>query len=145
VSDVTIFLEHQHAASRRLVVLEADDRCAWLYLTEPGSRRPERDAFAYSPGPLTTAEQVRAEAKEGLAPSLPSDYASGRAVIADARAEDFTFLWAADGESVALLRRDEPIAMIVAGSKRGHSKALARSAPHGEPWDEVAYERAFET
>lgn len=143
--DTGIFLEHQHATTRRLVVLEADDRCAWLYLTGPGVRKPEKDAFAYTPGPLTDSDRARAEAKDGLPPSLAADYASGRATIEGARSEDFTFRWSADGRSVALLRRGEPIAMIVSDSKRGYSKALSRSGPYGEPWDQPTYDKVFGT
>jgi hypothetical protein len=141
--DGEIFLEHQHATSRRLAVLEADGRCAWLYLTEPGSRRPEKDAFVYSPGLLADSERAKAEAKEGLPPSLAAAFASERAVIGDARGEEFAFRWSAEGQGVAVLRKGEPIAMIVPGSKYGYSKALARSGPYGEPWDQPTYDRVF--
>jgi hypothetical protein len=142
-ADDRITLDEQHPRSHRHAVLEADEHCAWLYLSVAGDCRPEQDAFAYTPGPLVTTAEAMAEAKKGNSPPLSSEYASAQAVIRDAKAGELTFQWSADGQSLALLRNGNPLAMILAEAKRGFSKALSKSGFYGEPWDQRRYERIF--
>lgn len=83
--------------------------------------------------------------KAGFPPPLASEYASIDAVVMDAQPEDFSLRWSPDGESIALLRKEKPLAMIVSRWKRGHSTALSKSGPYGEPWDEELFRATFKT
>lgn len=138
-----MFLDQKHPQSGRFAILEADADCAWLYLTASGQPQLEEDAFAFSPGPLVTKDEAMAAAKAGAPPPLASEFASPIAVLTGTKPEEFAFKWSVDGESVAVLRNHDPIAMIVTGEKRGFSKALAKSGFYGEPWDQQLYEATF--
>ena len=59
------------------------------------------------------------------------------------RAEDFNVTWSTDGASVGLVYPAEVIAMIVAGEKRGHSRALSRDGPLGLPFDDALAAKTF--
>ncbi|MEM1452898.1 MAG: hypothetical protein AAF726_11055 [Planctomycetota bacterium] len=137
-----MFLTSHNEASDRHAVLEDDGTSCWLYLTAAGQRTPERDCFVYSP--IEPAEELNTEAiREGAPPVLVRSAASKESVIRDAVEADFSFTWSSDGESVAVQRRGVPIAMIARGENRGHSRALAVSGPHGEPWNRALFEQTF--
>lgn len=138
-----IFLDEQHPASGRFAVFEVEGPSAWLYLSAPGDSRPEKDIFAFSTGLLVTLEKAMEIAHTGNPPPLAAKHASEQAVIADARPEEFFFRWSGDGESVALLRQGEPLAMIVANSERGYSKALGFPGFYGQPWEQGHYDTIF--
>jgi len=106
-----IFLQSESPVSHRHAVLEDDGAIAYLYLTEPGSIRPVRDAVAYT----------------RLAPA----------------AAEFSFVWAADGESVALLRNGQPLALSTAREKLGYSKAVRAPSPLAHPWSEERFRELF--
>lgn len=136
-------LDRQHPGSHRNAILDANGRCAWLLLTVPDDYRIERDAFVFSPGPLVSLDEAIGAARAGEPPPLATDYASADAVIARARREHFAFRWSDDGQSVAVLHQGDPIAMIVAGSDRGYSRALGKSGFYGFPWDSDVYDETF--
>jgi hypothetical protein len=138
-----IFLSSRNAVSGRHAVFEDDGASAWLYLTEAGGQRPERDVFVYSPIAPVAKESAMAEAKAGKPPPLAADYAASNAPFASPSAASLSFLWSADGEAVSLLHAGEPIAMIAAEWKQGCSKAVSRPGPYGLPWDEALYRAQF--
>src|SRR5438132_230494 len=43
-----LFVSEQHPVSRRWAVIEDDGRAAWLYLTEPDTRKPVADCWLYN-------------------------------------------------------------------------------------------------
>ncbi|MFO0950640.1 MAG: hypothetical protein U0835_05700 [Isosphaeraceae bacterium] len=143
-ADEGLLLEHQHPVSRRHVLLDANRTCGWLLLTVPDEYRIERDAFAFSPGLLVEVDQAVRAAKAGDPPPLAADYATDEAIIREPDANDFTFRWSEDGESVAVLHQGSPLAMIVSGAPRGYSRALGRDGFYGHPWDQTVYERVFD-
>lgn len=138
-----IFLSSRNPVSGRQAVFEDNGTSAWLYLTEAGSQRPERDVFVYSPIAPVAKECAMAEAKAGQPPPLAADYAVASAPFSGASAASLSFQWSADGEAIGLLHAGEPLAMIAAESKQGFSKAVSRPGPYGLPWDETVYRTRF--
>ena len=139
-----LLIEHEHARSRRHALLDANEQCGWLLLTLPGEYRIDREAFVFSPGLLVPVDEAIRASKDGHPPPLASEYASPDAIIREPDADEFAFRWSDDGESVAVLHRGEPAAMIVSGSNRGYSRALSREGFYGHPWDQSIYESVFE-
>jgi hypothetical protein len=144
-ADDEVFLDSRHSASRRFAILEEKNGTAWLYLTAPGKPRPEKDVVVFVRSRLATMDEVLAEARKGRPPPLAKDFATKDAILPKPEVADFSLEWSADGQGVALLRNNSPLAMILADAKRGFSKALSKSGPFGEPWDQSAYERVFGT
>lgn len=137
-----IFISDVHPLSQRWAILDDNGNSAWLYLSRPGVQQPEKDAFAYSP--VEPAAELNIDAiRQGIPPILPRDLASDEAVIHAMDTAQINFLWAADGESVAVAYQGRLLAMIVSGSERGYSAALARDGEFGLPWDEAVFERHF--
>ena len=117
----------------------------WLYLSQPQTTQPARDCPAFvtaTPPGSVDWERIK---QTGEPPGITKDVASDRALIEHPAPEDFSSVWTSDGESVALRHRGELICMIVAGQKRGHSKALEHSSPLGEPFDESLSVSTFTT
>ena len=138
-----IFLQSESPVSHRHAVLEDDGTIAYLYLTEPGSIRPVRDAVAYTR--LAPAAKADPEQRRGNSEPAPltAAVASGAAVIATPDAAEFSFVWAADGESVALLRSGQPLALSTAGEKLGYSKAVRTASALAHPWSEERFRELF--
>ena len=137
-----IFISDVHPLSKRWAILDDNGNSAWLYLSVPGEQRPEKDAFAYSPVPPAATLNVEA-INRGEPPILPAELASDAAQISAADSAEVSFLWSADGESLALAYQDRLLAMIVAGSERGYSAALSQPSDFGLPWDEAVFEQWF--
>jgi hypothetical protein len=134
-----ITLQDRNPKSRRTAVLEDNEKVAYLYLTQPGTSAPDRDAIAYSRvRPVGTVDWKKLK-ETGEPPMLGADVASPRAVITFPKAKEFSFRWAKDGHSVALLRNGEPIAMATATDRAGYSKAVAKPGRLANPWDEKRY------
>lgn len=131
-----IFIHSHNAVSDRLAILDDDRRVAYLYLTKPGTQKPEKDAIAYSRvAPVTKLDWAEA-AKTGGTPLLSQELASTSAVISDPIAGEFSFRWSRDGQSVALLRNGVPIAFASASEQFGYSKAVAKSSPLANAWSQ---------
>lgn len=137
-----IFISDVHPLSKRWAILDDNGNSAWLYLSVPGEQQPEKDAFAYSP--VEPVAELNVEAiRRGIPPILPRDLASDTAVIRAMDSAQINFLWAADGESVAVAWQGHLLAMIVSGCEHGYSAALARDGEFGLAWDEAVFERYF--
>jgi hypothetical protein len=52
-------------------------------------------------------------------------------------------MWSADGNAVALLRNNLPIAFASTTEKYGYSKAVAKPSGLANPWDQQRYEAIF--
>jgi hypothetical protein len=137
-----IFITDVHPVSGRWAILDDNGNSAWLYLSAPGTQQPEKDAFAYSPVAPVAALDIDA-IQRGIAPILTTGLASSDAVISGLDSAQISFLWAADGESVAVAYQDRLLAMIVSSSDRGYSAALAQDGEFGQRWDEAVFEQHF--
>ncbi len=143
--DRGIFLSWRHPVSHRTAILEEIDGMVWLYLSQPQTKQPARDCPAFvTATPPDTVDWERIK-QTGVPPTITKDIATGRALIEHPSPEDFSTVWSSDGESVALRHRGEPICMIVADQKRGHSKAVGSSSPLGEHFDDAHFASTFTT
>ena len=137
-----IFISDVHPLSNRWAILDDNGNSAWLYLSAPGVQQPEKDAFAYSP--VEPVAELNIDAiRQGIPPILTRELASSDAVIRSMDTAQVNFVWAADGESVAIAYQGRLLAMIVSGSERGYSAALAKDGEFGQPWDESVFEQHF--
>jgi len=142
-ADTPLFLEAQHAKSRRFAILEDNGNSCWLYLTTPDQPRPEKDCFVYAPVEPIEELNIDAVRDEGEPPILTKNLATNSALLTNPKPSDFRLRWSVDGESIAVVHKGVPVAMIVKDRKRGVSKALNKSSFFGEPWDQGLYERVF--
>jgi len=138
-----IFLEEAHPRSGRRAVFEVNGYSGWLHLSGGDELEPERKALAFSTGHLASLEEAVKVASAGGRPPLAGEYASKEAVIGDPLPAEFFFWWTDDGESVALLHLGRALAMIIADSERGHTKAVTAKGFYGEPWQQERYEKLF--
>lgn len=136
-----LFLEHQHAASRRFGVLEDDGKSIWLYITEPDSRKPTGDAWVYNRIAAPPAKDI--PSYRGGPPPAAEGYASTTALCRSPEKHEWSFLWSSDGESVAILRDGEPVACIISGKKGGFSRELIKDGPWGHPWSDELFQETF--
>jgi hypothetical protein len=89
--------------------------------------------LVYSPiSPISYAE-FKKRITKGDAPILIDSYASANAVITDRVSDDFHLRWREDGLAVAVIYRDEVIAVSEPEDKYGCSKAIAHSGSFGDP------------
>lgn len=138
-----LFKDECHPVSGRCVILEDNGSSAWLYLTPKSGVGIEKDAFAYSS--IEPADELnKEELAKGSPPKLYKKIASENAVINSAKESDFSFKWSPNGESVVVLYKDTPIAMIHEEHQRGFSNALSQESGFGEPWNQKVYSSEFE-
>lgn len=138
-----IFICSHNPVSGRLAILDDNERVAFLYLTQRGTQKPEKDAIAYMR--LTPPETVDSKqmAKEGEAPLLSSEFATVEAVIANPSEKDFSFQWSSTGEAAVLLYKNLPIALVSASEKRGYSRSVSKENPLANPWNSRLYASLF--
>jgi hypothetical protein len=141
MSDENLFLEHKHPASRRLAVLEDDGTSAWLYMTEPDSRKPVADAWIYNRVAAPPADAIKSY--RGGPPPAAQGYASEAALCEEPLSHEWSFVWSPDGESVAVVKDGQPVACIIGGQKGGYSRELVKDGPWGHPWSEMLFRSKF--
>ena len=142
MSNDNLFLENMHPVSRRLAVLDDDGTSAWLYITQPDSRKPAADAWVYNriaPPPIEAIKSYR-----GGPPPAAQGYAGEDALCEDPPSHEWSFIWSADGESVAVAKDGEAVAFIIGGEKGGYSRELMKDGPWGHPWSEELFRSKFE-
>jgi hypothetical protein len=141
MADEDLFLEHKHPGSRRLAVLEDDGTSAWLYISEPDTRKPIGDAWVYNRIAAPPAEAIKSY--RGGPPPAAQGYASEGALCEDPSSNEWSFVWSPDGESVAVAKDGEPVAFIIGGQKGGYSRELVKDGPWGHPWSEKLFRSKF--
>lgn len=141
MTDDNLFLESEHPASGRFAVLEDDGTSAWLYLTEPGTRKPVADAWVYNRIAAPPMEAIKAY--RGGPPPAAQGYASEGALCQDPATHAWSFVWSSDGESVAVAKDGAAVAFIVDGQKGGYSRELVNDGPWGHPWSETLFRQKF--
>lgn len=129
--------------SRRTAILaEEGKHSVWLYLTDAGESTPARDAFVRSLVPPISRAELSGYKDSGGPPPICEGFANPDSSSPDLSGK-IQLRWSRDGESVAIVVDQAPLAMIVAGSPRGYSRAILRSGPWGEPWNEELFVRTF--
>ena len=138
-----IFLQSKNAISGRNAVLEDNGKIAFLYLTEPQIAKPVRDAIVYSRiPPVSSVDWERIKQAREM-PPLHEDIASSAAVISSPEESEFAFEWSGDGDAVAILRNEVPLAFVTMKERLGFSKAVIKQSPFANPWDEERYLSLF--
>ncbi|MCF6189645.1 MAG: hypothetical protein L3J51_04130 [Cocleimonas sp.] len=138
-----IFIHAYNEVSKRYVILDELDDSSIMYLSEVGSQKPVKDAFAYMRIQPVDLPTWKKHMKRRGAPILHTDIASKEATISNAKESDFSFLWAPGGESVALIYKNNPIAFISLKEKYGFSKAVSKKTPIVNPWNEEIFSLLF--
>ncbi|EPF2931189.1 hypothetical protein ACSL9C_004139 [Vibrio navarrensis] len=139
-----LFLSSYNKVSDRYAILDEFDQSGVLYLTKPETQKPEREAVAYIQYAPVSEETWRQKMRAGEPPQLHEGLASEVAVIAKTAEQDFSFLWSADGNSVALLYKNAPIAFVTQSEKYGFSKAVVSDSPIVSMWDTEKFNELFE-
>ena len=134
-------LSERHPLSGRSAVVEDDGRSAWLYLTRAGTQDLAADCWIYNR--LPAAEEVERAAGRGGPPPAVRSVAGERARIEDPRWSAMRLVWSADGESVAFVYQDDPLAFIARGEKAGYSRNVVRTSPWGRLWDPARFDALF--
>jgi hypothetical protein len=142
-ADMEIVFEAQHPGSKRYAIVEQDGQTAYLYLTEKGVPKPIADAVCYSQ--IEPVEKLDWDkvASTGAPPSLSKEFASSSAYRSKVDHTKLKFLWSDDGNSVAVVYGDTPLAMIIEAKKPSYSNALKKSGPFGEPFDQQKFDLIF--
>lgn len=138
-----IFIHSKNPTSMRLAIFEDNEKVAFLYLTKPDTQTPEKDVVAYSRVPLVASVDWKKIKETGDVPPLTKYVASSLAIIQNPIAAEFSFMWSADGNAVALLRNNRPIAFASTTEKFGYSKAVVRPSALANPWDQQRFEATF--
>jgi hypothetical protein len=136
-----LYLEEMHPESGRIAVLEDDGKSAWLYLTEPGTRKTAADAWVYNRITAPPTETIKSY--RGGPPPAAQGYASESALCANPEGHEWSFIWTSDGEAIAVAKDGQAMAFIVAGQKRGYSRELVKDGPWGHPWSDSLYRQTF--
>jgi hypothetical protein len=134
-----LFLSEQHPISRRWAVIEDDGRVAWLYLTEPDTRKPAADCWLYNRVPTPP----HFESARGKPPVVPQTHAGVGATSQPPSSESVRLRWSRDGESVAVFFDSELVGFITQGQKRGFSRHIHVSGPFGSVLDTELFQRVF--
>jgi hypothetical protein len=134
-----LFLSEQHPVSRRWAIIEDDGRVAWLYLTEPDTRKPVADCWLYNRVPTP----AHFDSARGEPPVVPQTHAGVDATSQPPSAESVRLRWSRDGESVAVFFDAELIGFIAPGQKRGFSRHIRVSGPFGSVLDTELFQRVF--
>ncbi len=134
-----LFVSEQHPISRRWVVIEDDGRVAWLYLTEPDTRKPVADCWLYN----RVATPPQFDSVRGQPPVVPQTHAGTGATLQPPVRESVRLRWSPGGESVAVFFDAELIGFVVQGQKRGFSRHIRVSGPFGSVLDRELFQRVF--
>lgn len=135
-----IWVDDVHPVSGRAAVLEDDGKSCWLYLHETAQGEVLKTVLVYSPIPPITSAEFKARLAAGDTPILVTDYASPQAVITERFPDDFSFRWREDGQAVAVVFRDEILAVATPEEVHGSSRSISRPGPFGDPLEIENYE-----
>ena len=136
-----LHLEEAHPISHRRAILDDDGTSAWLYLTEPNSHKPVADAWVYNRIPAPAASTIKSY--QGGPPPAALGYVTTTAICTHPAAFTWTFVWASNGDSVAVARDGKPVAFIIAGEGRGYSRELSKQGGWGSPWSDELFRQKF--
>ena len=129
--------------SHRHAILVDDGRTGILYLHAP-SDDPEKtgevEASCFAYNRIEPIEMKDAKAYRPHPPPIAKEYASAAAVSTRPEAHRWQLIWSLDGNSVALVRDEEPWAIASIDQRHGTTKAVQTQGPWGSPWSNDVYE-----
>jgi len=138
-----LFIHSFNNVSNRYAILDELQDTAVLYLSEVDNQKPVKDAFAYMRVEPLDILTWKNRMKRGESPILHIGLASESSVITKTQESDFTFKWSLDGQSVALIYKQLPIAFISIKEKYGFSKSVKKNSPIVNSWNEELYDELF--
>ena len=130
-----LFLTSRSAASNRAAIVAEDGDSVWLYLTGPGSTRPERDCWLLNTPSAASEPDPERYRSEGLPPPAPAEIIDPKGVQKAPEPKRWNFLWSPNGDAVAVAVDDIVIGVVAVAEARGFSRHLLRSGPWGNAWD----------
>ena len=137
MSDETYMLESLNEVSSRVAVFEDDGTSAWLYLSGADAGKPIADVWVHNR--ISAPPKSEIKNYRGGPPPAASGFADDSTICDEPDAHNWMFAWHDDGDSVALLCDDTPVALLVAWERRGWSRNLRRDGPWGNVWDDNQY------
>lgn len=138
-----IFIHSHNSISDRFAILDEQSESAVLYLSEKGSQKPLKDAFAYMRITPIDIDSWKDRMKAGEPPVLHKELASEQAFIPRTKESDFDFVWSDDGDSISLLYFRKPIVFISMSEEYGFSKSVVKDSPIVNQWNEELYGSLF--
>lgn len=138
-----IFIHSHNDLSDRFAILDEQSESAVLYLSEKGTQKPIKDAFAYMRIEPVDFDSWKSRMENGEPPVLHKELASDNALIKNTKESDFSFVWSSDGNSVALLYQKKPITFISITEEYGFSKSVVKDSPIVNLWNQELYGSLF--
>jgi hypothetical protein len=128
-------LSFRSTVSGRHAIVSDEGDSIWLYLTSPGSTRPERDCWLLNK-PSAAAEPHLPDYKTaGLPPPAPASIIDEAGVRELPSADRWSARWSSDGETVAIAVDGVEIGLATITEPRGIALYLTKTSPWGRPWD----------
>ncbi len=115
--------------------MEDNGEVAYLYLTEAHLTRIAAAAWVYNHTNFPVIPRPRGSADGTGSGALDT--------CRDHAARNWALLWSKDGNSVAVLADDFPLAYIVNATNPGYSRGLKVPNSLGNTWDDAIYARVF--
>lgn len=137
--DGKIFVFAEHPETDRIALVEADDHCAWLYLTDEDGEVPEVGVLLYNIQSNPSFEESLSRHEEGHQPPLPDEYASAEAIQGHQDKSQFKLAWSEMGDALVFFLGNEPWAVIEVDEKLAYSRAIKSISPYGHKWDQGVY------
>lgn len=123
----------------RILLVESDDQCCWMYLTDENGDVPQVGVLLYNIVPSPSFEESIERHEQGFQPPLPSEYATSEAVQPPHTMDDFQVAWSETHEAVVVFIKGEEWALIEIEESIAYTRAIASPSPYGHPWDQGAY------
>ena len=117
-----LFLDSKHSLSQRFAVFEDNGTSAWLYLTEPDSRKPVADAWVYNRVPAPPTKEI--QAYRGGPPPAAIGYASDSALCPTPADHEWSFIWSTDGQSDANAKDGVNVAFFLSEQKTSGGRVV---------------------
>ena len=134
--DERLLIRTTSAVSGRTAVVSEEDDSVWLYLTAPGSNRPERDCWLFNKPSAPSEPDMAIYRARSAPPPAPARFIVPAGVREPPDERRWTFAWSPAGDAVVVAVDGLPIGFASMGESRGLSRFLARSGPWGAAWDE---------
>lgn len=133
-----LFVTCRNDASDRTAIVSEDGDSVWLYLTQRGTERPERDCWLLNTLSAPELPDPTRYRSMGQPPPPPFDELDSEGAMDPPQPSRWSFRWSLDGDAVLVAVDGVPIGAVGAAHTRGFSRYLRRPGPWGKPWDATA-------
>jgi hypothetical protein len=137
-----LYLTSTSPRSGRRAVLDEEIDSIWVYLLRPAENRPEIACWVLNTPEAPQEPEFAPYRARSAPPPLPA-----RLMVAsppDPRRGRWSFRWSEDGDAVAVLLDDQPLACVLAAHPRGYARFVQDgAAAWALPWDEDLFATTF--